>query len=104
MVTSSLELYAPQYPSRQDRRAMQTLNRRTAVARAADIRRADLAANRISLVTKLTAHGLAGASLIAYEAEAAAQRSPWAAEQIAGVATAGIAGIRSVITDVAMGL
>jgi hypothetical protein len=71
------------------------------MARAHDRARAELAATRINAITHVTRHGVGAAARIAAEAEMATQLSPWAAQQIAAVAGAGITGIRTVVIDLA---
>jgi hypothetical protein len=95
---------APLRRDRLARAASNTIAMQSGVSRSRDEARAELAAARISDLAKVTRHGIGAAALIAYEAEVAVQMSPWAADQIAGVATTGIAGIRGVISDLASGL
>src|SRR5205085_2750480 len=85
-LVSSIEPYRHRPVARATARELAALDSRGSVQRARDLARAELAAARISDLTKVTRHGTAGAALIAYEAEVAAQMSPWASSQIAGVA------------------
>jgi hypothetical protein len=97
------EPYRRRTLDRSTRAAIKGVDAQVQLRRAQDRARAELAARRISDIAKVTRHGIAAAGLIAYEAEIAAQISPWAADQIAAVATTGIVGIRGVITDLADG-
>lgn len=98
-MSNSLELYRSRKVSRVERREVEIADARGYI----QARRDDIAASRavshVTNVTRLTRHGIAGATLVAEEAEIAAQRSPWAAQQIASVAEAGISGIRAAIVE-----
>jgi hypothetical protein len=96
---SSLDPYRPRSLDRPTRRTHAGLDAATDLTRAHDRARAELAAARITNLAKATRHGIGAAALIAAEAEMATQLSPWAAQQIAAVAGAGLTGIRAVVVD-----
>lgn len=88
--------------TRQQQEAFQVAETRAELQARQDEIAAQRAATHVANVTRLTRHGLAGASLVAAEAETAVQMSPWAAQQIASVAEAGISGIRGAIVQYAI--
>lgn len=101
-MSASIELYGSRSLTRQQRAAVARAEAHAEIQARADAIAGDRTAQHISTVSRLTRHGLAGAGVIAAEAAVAAQHSPWAAQQIATVAEAGIAGIRGVIVEFAM--
>ena len=91
----------PYRGARLDRRTSKQLDhveREALTRRARDQARAALASARVSDIAQVTRHGVAAAGVIALEAEAASEVSPWASKAIARVAQAGINGIVGEIT------
>lgn len=98
---SALEPHRARALDRTTRTAIRSIDTQAQLARVHDCHRAQLAAGRISDLVRVTRHGLAGASIIAIEAELAVQMSPWAEREVVAIARTGIGAIRNVISDLA---
>lgn len=98
---SALESYHPRSIDRTTRTAIRSIDTQAQLARVHDRHRRELAAGRISDIVRVTRHGIAGATVIAAEAELAVQVAPWAEREIVALARTGIGGIRNVISDLA---
>jgi hypothetical protein len=101
-VSEALELYRKRSP-RTVSQALARVDDRKLVARAADQAEAELAAGRISDLTKVTRHGLAAGATIALDTELATTAAPWATPELVRIARRGMQGTESVITDLADG-
>jgi len=92
---SDLVRYIDTSPDRVTSRALARVEAAASLQRRRDLAKAELAAGRISDITRVTRHGMAAASVIAVDAELAAHIAPWAQDAIARIARSGMNSIKA---------